>query len=710
MKSLKRFAAVSTAIAMLTSIMPTAFTVFASDSTKIKLSDSQILVDGQKASTDSTSAVYTGADIAYYHAGTDSSYGEGTESDMHTVQEAAENTVVTITKPGTYVVSGELSKGQIAVDLGEDAAEDKDAVVTLILNGVDITCTVAPAVIFYNVYECGTKDTATASSTADTANAGARVIIADGTTNNISGSHVAKVYKEGTTKKLHKYDGAFYSCMSMVIDGGTKGTGKLNITADNEGLDSELHLTINGGIIHINSGDDGINTNEDGVSVTTINGGYLYIFAGNGTEGDGIDSNGWIQINGGTVISLANPKSMDGGIDSDMGTYINGGTVVGAGGMYDEIDASSKQLFMFMQFSEDTDDTIVITDENDKPVFAYDFPYDYSYIVLSTPKLEEGTYHVYSGGSVDGTVEDGLYTSITSYTDGTQMHQGGTSSAQVGGMFGGEHPKMPSDGNTDQRRDGEGMPEMPADGTMPQRPADGTAPEGNANSSGPKGMKSSSDTVSYDFVLTKDSKSFTNVTSQDIKNITETSDINRPAGQGRFRDVKQNSWYASAVDYVYTNGIMSGISTSAFEPETGVTRAMSVQILYKLSGAEKVETSSGFTDVKSGEWYTDALNWAASKGIAGGYNDGSFKPDQLVTREELSAFLYRYAGSPEDAGMALREYEDGANISDYAKMSMLWCVHNGLISGMGDGTLAPKNTALRGQLASIAMRYMELNK
>ena len=127
----------------------------------------------------------------------------------------------------------------------------------------------------------------------DTSAAGANVIIADGSVNNFDGSHVARIYEPGTTDKLHKYDGAFYSKMSMNVSGETAGDGVLNITGDNEGLDTELHLTINGGVINIDAANDGINTNEDNVSVTTINGGTLNIDAGLGSEGDGIDSNGW---------------------------------------------------------------------------------------------------------------------------------------------------------------------------------------------------------------------------------------------------------------------------------------------------------------------------------------------------------------------------------------------------------------------------------
>ena len=182
--------------------------------------------------------------------------------------------------------------------------------------------------------------TRTPLGTVDTSAAGANVLIADGTINNVTGSYVARIYdpdsvvlsEDGMTvedsEKLHKYDGAFYSKMSMNVDGGEAGTGVLNITADNEGLDTELHLTINGGTINITSGNDGINTNEDNVSVTTVNGGSVNIqVTGETGEGDGIDSNGWLVINGGAVTAAACSNSGDAGIDATMGITINGGTV-----------------------------------------------------------------------------------------------------------------------------------------------------------------------------------------------------------------------------------------------------------------------------------------------------------------------------------------------------------------------------------------------
>ena len=307
------------------------------DATSIVLSDDGVTVDGEAAPTAETAAVYTAHDIVYYEAGRDFTYGEGTEADEHTAEEAAAHTVVHITQPGTYAVSGTLSAGQIAVDLGEDAEDDQSAVVTLILNGADITCTVAPAVIFYSVYECGSTDEDAAAATVDTSAAGANVLIADGTVNNVTGSYVARIYEpdsvvlseDGTevadSSKLHKYDGAFYSKMSMNVGGGEDGSGVLNITADNEGLDTELHLTINGGNINITSGNDGINTNEDNVSVTTINDGVLNIqVTGETGEGDGIDSNGYLVINGGAVTAAACAESGDAGIDATAAALVEG--------------------------------------------------------------------------------------------------------------------------------------------------------------------------------------------------------------------------------------------------------------------------------------------------------------------------------------------------------------------------------------------------
>ena len=353
----------------------------------ITLSDENIGID---YSTDGAydPGVVIANDIIYYEAGQDESYGEGEEWEAHTPEEAAEHTVVHITKPGTYRLKGLLSAGQIAVDLGEDAETDPNAVVTLILDGVDIRCDVAPAIIFYNVYECGDKDDPKAE--VDTSAAGANVIIADGSTNKVVGSHVAKIYKPGTEDKLHKYDGAFYSRMSMNVDGND---GVLKIEADNEGLDSELHLTINGGEIYIESGNDGINTNEDGVSVTTVNGGKLRIdVAGTTGEGDGIDSNGWLVINGGTVEAYACGVSGDAGIDSDMGIHINGGTVIAAGNMLDRIEDGGQTHIVFTFAQTQNPAEYTLKDPWDSFAARFQPSNAFRILVISTPELAEGAY------------------------------------------------------------------------------------------------------------------------------------------------------------------------------------------------------------------------------------------------------------------------------------------------------------------------------
>ena len=315
--------------------------------THIALSDSTVTVNGEMLSGNSEDAVYGAHDIIYYESGKDASYGEGTEADAHTAEEADAHLVVHITKAGTYRLSGTLSKGQIFVDLGDDAKKDPSAVVTLILDDANVTCTVAPAVFFYNVYECGDKEEANAKAEVDTAAAGANVILADDSVNTVNGAYVARIYEPGTTDKLHKYDGAFYSKRSMNISGGEKGNGILHITATNEGLDSEMHLTVNGGNITITAENDGINTNEDNISVTTINGGSLTINAGLGEEGDGIDSNGYLVINGGTVITSACDRTPDGGIDADCAILINGGTLIAIGNQNGAVSPDSKQDFIY---------------------------------------------------------------------------------------------------------------------------------------------------------------------------------------------------------------------------------------------------------------------------------------------------------------------------------------------------------------------------
>lgn len=259
---------------------------------------------------------------------------------MHTEKQAAENRVLHITKPGSYILQGSW-KGQIRVELGDkdETFTDENAKVTLILGGAEISCSVAPGVVFYSVYEFdnGWEERTAYSEQTDTADAGATLVIADGTQNEITGTNVFRMlktkYKDEddtsavkTQKKQRKTDGALYSYVTMNILGGTEGTGSLTVNSGFEGIDSELHLSFLGGNITVNSDDDGVNVNEDNVSVVSFLGGSVTLNPAQGAEGDGVDSNGYIVIDGGS-ISVNGVRVPDNAMDSECGIYYKSGTV-----------------------------------------------------------------------------------------------------------------------------------------------------------------------------------------------------------------------------------------------------------------------------------------------------------------------------------------------------------------------------------------------
>lgn len=173
-----------------------------------------------------------------------------------------------------------------------------------------------------------------------------------------------------------------------------------------------------------------------------------------------------------------------------------------------------------------------------------------------------------------------------------------------------------------------------------------------------------------------------------------------------FADVSSGDWYYDAVVYVYKNGLMDGTGPAAFAPTTVLTRSMAAQVLWNLADSPAVPGTAGFTDVPSDAWYAGAVNWSASRGIVTGYSTGAFGPEDAVTREQLAAMLYRYAGTPEPTG-SLDGFNDKDAVSDYAADALCWAVDEGLLTGKGGGWLDPAGTATRAEMAAILMRFTE---
>ena len=177
-----------------------------------------------------------------------------------------------------------------------------------------------------------------------------------------------------------------------------------------------------------------------------------------------------------------------------------------------------------------------------------------------------------------------------------------------------------------------------------------------------------------------------------------------------YSDMKntEGKWFHESVDYAISNGYMTGVENNLFAPNRAVSRAMVAQILYAAEEKPAVTKSAGFSDVKAGKWYTNAVNWTASKGVVAGYPDGSFKPDKDVTREELATILYKYAQTKTDAfGIAedaLERYPDKNQIHTYAVNAIGWAVSNKIISGTNVG-LEPRGTATRAQLAVMIQAF-----
>ncbi len=176
-----------------------------------------------------------------------------------------------------------------------------------------------------------------------------------------------------------------------------------------------------------------------------------------------------------------------------------------------------------------------------------------------------------------------------------------------------------------------------------------------------------------------------------------------------FTDVDSDDWFLAAVQYVYENGRMAGTSSTTFQPEVNLTRAMAAQVLYNLEGQPAVTGDTTFTDAAAaGDWAVKAITWAEQTGVVAGIGDGLFDPTANVTREEFAQMMYNYASYKEyDLTLEgdLSQFEDASAISSWAETAMSWANGSGLINGHDDGTIDPQGTTTRAQAASILMNF-----
>lgn len=174
-----------------------------------------------------------------------------------------------------------------------------------------------------------------------------------------------------------------------------------------------------------------------------------------------------------------------------------------------------------------------------------------------------------------------------------------------------------------------------------------------------------------------------------------------------FDDVKPTDWYYDEVKYVYDNGLMNGTDPDSFSPTLETSRGMVVTILFRQEGEPSAKPCA-FTDIRAGQWYTDAVNWAAENGIVKGYDDGTYKPNQAITRQELAAIIYRYSeykGYDISARASLTSFPDSGKTHDWAMKNVRWAVAEKLITGKDGGRLAPLDDATRAEVATVLTRY-----
>lgn len=197
---------------------------------------------------------------------------------------------------------------------------------------------------------------------------------------------------------------------------------------------------------------------------------------------------------------------------------------------------------------------------------------------------------------------------------------------------------------------------------------------------------------------------------EELNGTVTAADYGEPAGRIHtisYNDVVAGDWFAEAVNYVTLTGRMNGTG-EGFSPNNNLTRAQMATVLYRMAGEPEGTIENPFSDVADGQWYTDAVVWAAETGITLGTSADTFNPNDDVTREEMATFLYRFAEyeslDPIEVTGDLSAFPDADEVAGFATEAMTWAVGQKIIAGV-DGNLAPDGTATRAQVATVLMRY-----